>query len=305
MADVLPAPPRPFRRTRRPEDRVRILGSVVDLIRPEEMLYFVERRMALGLQTIVANHNLHSLYLVRRNAELRAFFQISHLIEVDSIPLLLWARLSGRGSRRFHRCTYLDWRDAFWERANENAWRVFYLGSASGVADEAALRLKARYPRVEIVARDGYFDMSVGSEQSRDVAEQIKAFAPDILFVGMGMPRQENWIMRHHADLGACAIFPVGAAFDYEAGVQKAAPRWLGRLGLEWLFRLLVDPVRLFSRYCIEPWSLILPALRDLVGRFDAKKPVERRVAERRAPRAGDVVPGRRASDYRGRGPRV
>ncbi len=262
-ADTAIAQPRPYRRSRRPEERVRVMGREMDLMRPEEVLHFVIQRLAASEQTIVANHNLHSLYLYPRDAELRAFYEISHLIEVDSTPLIAWARLIGKSARRLHRCTYLDWRDLFWAEARRRSWRVFYLGGAPGVAQTAAARLKAEWG-VEIEVADGYFDMTADSEGSADIRRRINAFDPDILFVGMGMPRQEAWIVRNHAKLGPCAIFSVGAAFDYEAGVQKAAPRWMGQVGLEWLFRLTADPKRLFTRYCVEPFSLIGPALRDL-----------------------------------------
>ena len=126
----LPAPERPFRKTRRADERVWIMGAQMDLIRPEEMLYFTARKIAAGEKAIIANHNLHSLYLMRRDPELCAFYQISDMIEVDSIPILMWARLSRRGGRRFHRCTYLDWRDMFWSRASDRGWRVYYLGAA-------------------------------------------------------------------------------------------------------------------------------------------------------------------------------
>ncbi len=78
------------------------------------------------------------------------------------------------------------------------------------------------------------------------------------------MPLQEAWISRHYDELNAAAVLPVGAAFDYEAGVQRAAPRVLGRLGLEWLYRLAADPRRLFHRYLVEPWTLLGPAAGDL-----------------------------------------
>ena len=80
----------------------------------------------------------------------------------------------------------------------------------------------------------------------------------------MGMPIQEAWLHRRYDQLDAAAVLPVGAAFDYEAGVQRPAPRLLGALGLEWLFRLLLDPRRLFHRYLVEPWSLVGPAMEDV-----------------------------------------
>lgn len=252
----------PFRRERRADERVVVLGRQMDLIRPEEVMHQVVRRLEAGQQTIVANHNLHSLYLFPRNAELRRFYEISTLIEVDSTPILAWTKLTQGRGRAFHRCTYLDWRDDFWALAAEKGWRVFYLGGAPGVAETAAERLRAEWPGATIAVRDGYFDMDAEAEA---VADQIRAFDPHIVLVGMGMPRQEAWVVRAHERLGACAVFTVGAAFDYEAGVQKAAPRWMGRAGIEWAFRLFADPKRLFFRYCVEPWSLAGPAFGDLL----------------------------------------
>jgi N-acetylglucosaminyldiphosphoundecaprenol N-acetyl-beta-D-mannosaminyltransferase len=141
---------------------------------------------------------------------------------------------------------------------------VFYLGGAPGVAETAAKRLQARWPGVQIATAHGYFDMEADSANSQYRVETINRFGPDVIFVGMGMPRQEAWIARNYDALRSGVVFSVGAAFDYEAGAQIAAPRWLGRVGLEWLFRFAVDPKRLFIRYFVEPWSLIRPALQDL-----------------------------------------
>ena len=300
---VAASPTTVFRQARRPDERVRIMGCPMDLVRPEEVWAFVARKIAAGEQTIIANHNLHSLHLVRKDAELTAFFQLADLIEVDSTPLLAWAQLVARRGRRFHRCTYLDWRVDFWPRAVTEGWRVFYLGGAPGVAARAAERLRSRYPGAQIAVRDGYFDMTAGSDAAKSVTDAVKAFRPHIVFVGMGMPRQEAWIVRNHQALGPCALFSVGAAFDYEAGAQRAAPRWMGRMGMEWLFRLATDPRRLFRRYCLEPWVLIPDAVGDLIGALKAKKPVEQRsLADRREERPRDWKnPGRRGADLRGK----
>ena len=259
------APARPFRRQRRSSERVTILGAAMDLVRPEEVFQFVADRLARGQGSVIANHNLHSLYLAGKNSEVRAFFAAADLVEVDSTPLILWARLVGRSSRSFHRCTYLDWRDLFWARAQAEGWRIFFVGGAPGVADAARDRILADYPDVNLATHHGYFDATAGSAENAAVVEAVNAFAPQILLVGMGMPRQEVWVLENHPALTApCASFTVGGAFDYEAGAQKAAPRWMGRLGVEWLFRLVVDPRRLFVRYCVEPWSLVGPAMTDL-----------------------------------------
>jgi len=244
--------------------RLRLLGGVVDLVTPGAMIQFVIDRLAAGQQTVIANHNLHSLYLLRRDPGFGKFFDISNLVQIDSTPLIWWAQLLGAPAQQAHRCTYLDYRDAFWAETRRQNWRVFHLGGAPDVAQRAADRLMEEWG-VEIGVHHGYFDDP--SPKADEITAAIAAFKPDILLVGMGMPRQEAWIVRNRAALGPCAIFSVGGAFDYEAGVQIAAPRWLGRLGMEWLFRLATNPRRLFFRYCIEPWALMGPALADLKAR--------------------------------------
>lgn len=261
-------PRRSFRRTRRSKERVALLGGEVDLVRPEEVLHHVTRAVREREPFVVANHNLHSFYLLRTGGDFRRFYAEADLVEVDSAPLIHFARALRLQSRTFHRCTYLDWRDHFWSLADRHGWRVFYLGGGQGVAEAAARNLAERYPGAQIRVRDGYFDARPGSAENARVLASIEAFEPHILFVGMGMPRQELWIQQNKAALPPCVVFSVGAAFDYEAGVQRTAPRWLGPLGLEWAFRLLADPRRLFARYCIEPWFLAGHAFGDVRRAF-------------------------------------
>lgn len=247
--------------------RVRLLGGDVDLITPRDVLRRVDGAVAAnGKSVLIANHNAHSLFLVRRSAPLRAFFAQADLIQINSVPLILWGRVLGLPLERGMRSTYLDWRDDFWRLAEARRWRVFYLGGAPGVADTAAARLAPRYPNVTIGVHHGYFDPAPASGENRRVLAQIAAFEPQVVLVGMGMPLQEIWASENRAALGCGAILTVGAAFDYEAGVQTAAPRWTGRLGVEWLARLIGQPRRLAGRYLLEPWSLLGPALGDVAA---------------------------------------
>lgn len=254
----------PIRARRADAQRVRMLGGAIDLMRPEEVLRFLEDCVLREQQSVIGNHNLHSLYLLPRTPGMQRIYDLADVVQLDSTPLVWFGRLLKLPVRPFHRSTYLDWREHFWGLANRKGWRVLYVGGAEGVAQAAAARLQGLYPGAEIEGLSGYFDVTPGSLGNQAVLGAIRTFSPDVLFVGMGMPRQEIWIADNIGHLPPCPILPVGAAFDYEAGVQKAAPRWMGRLGLEWLFRLAVDPRRLFSRYCVEPWFLIGPALQDL-----------------------------------------
>ena len=245
---------------------MRVLGGAMDLVKSAEVFHFVTGKIKAGEKAIIANHNLHSLYLIQKNDEIREFFNRADLIEVDSMPLIFWARLNGRTSRRFHRATYLDWREEFWDKVREQGWRVFLLGSEPGVAETARERILAQWPDVQLATHHGYFDMEPDSAENAAVVDQINAFGADVVLVGMGMPRQEIWTLRNIAKLAACVCFTVGGAFDYEAGVQKPAPRWLGQFGVEWLYRLIIDPRRKFHRYCVEPFFLLAPAVRDLTA---------------------------------------
>ena len=273
----------PFRRQRRPEQRVTLLGAGMDLLKPEEMLHFVRGCVAAGRKAIVANHNLHSLYLLRRNPQMAAFYARADVVEVDSLPLTLWARVIYGRSRRFHRCTYMDFRTLLWDWAQADGWRVYYLGGKPGVVEKAGERLTARWPGAVIGGRDGYFKH--GGEEEAEVLADIAAFRPSILMVGMGMPQQEVWIERCYDRLPDCVILPVGAAFDYEAGIIATPPSWTGRVGLEGVYRLLCEPRRMFARYVLEPWTLLGPALRDLLDRGRLRRqhapaPYVRSVAE-------------------------
>ena len=244
--------------------RVRLLGAEVDLVTPDQVMATVAEHVASGAPAVIANHNAHSLHLLRRSPRLRAFFDMADLIEVDSTPMVAWGRVLGLPISREHRCTYLDWRETFWEMARSLGWRVFFVGGAPGVADLACERLAERWPGVQLQCHHGYFDLSADGAENREVLDKIAAYAPDIIFVGMGMPRQEEWILANRAKVARGVMFSLGGAFDYEAGVQIAAPRWMGKVGLEWLFRLASQPRRLAHRYLIEPWSLLPVALEDV-----------------------------------------
>jgi N-acetylglucosaminyldiphosphoundecaprenol N-acetyl-beta-D-mannosaminyltransferase len=111
---------------------------------------------------------------------------------------------------------------------------------------------------------EGFFDASCGSAENEALIQRINDYQPDLLVVGMGMPRQEFWTQENFARLKAHVILSSnGAAFDCIAGAVPFPPRWSGRLGLEWLFRFYHEPRRLFSRYVIEPWYVLAVLLVD------------------------------------------
>jgi N-acetylglucosaminyldiphosphoundecaprenol N-acetyl-beta-D-mannosaminyltransferase len=229
-----------------------------------EMNKVVEEGVREHRKWIISNHNLHSVYLFHRHATLRDFYAHVHWTYLDGMPLVSLGRLYGYPVQRNQRLTNADWMGPLMELAANSGWRVFYLGSRKQVAERGAAQLRKLYPHLQIEVTDGYFDARSESAENEAVVSRINAYKPDLLMVGMGMPRQELWTHENHARLNAHVILSSnGAGLDYIAGAVPTPPRWAGRVGLEWMFRLVNEPRRLFARYLIEPWYIVFLLMLD------------------------------------------
>jgi len=254
-------------------DTVSFLGLTLQPRSLPELNLLVEQGIRDHRNWIIANHNLHSLYLLHRHPKLREFYASVRWTHIDGMPLVALGRLYGYPLERQHRVTLVDWTYPLMELAAKKGWRVFHLGSSEGAAEKGAAQLRKLYPALQIEVSGGYFDARYGSSENEAMLERINAYAPALLMVGMGMPRQELWTHENFSRLKADVILSsVGAAFDYVAGAVPTPPRWSGRLGLEWAFRLAHDPARLFGRYFVEPWYILLLLLLDYPRhRYDGK----------------------------------
>lgn len=245
-------------------EKVNFLNVQIDKINMDELTKLVCENIELKRKCLITNHNLHSVYLFQRDEELRKCYELSDYTHIDGMPLVFIGKILRRGTISTHRITYVDWIYPLLEEVNKiPQLNVFYLGSKHGVADKAVEKLKKRYPKLYFKTHPGYFDMN-GIENDA-LIEEINTFGPHILFVGMGMPRQEHWIYKNYGKLGDCIILPCGACFDYISGEVKTPPRWLGKMYLEWLFRFIFEPKRLFFRYFVEPLFLFPIFLKELL----------------------------------------
>ncbi len=249
-----------------------LLGARIDAMTQDDLHEVIARAVAENRKWIVAHHNMHSLYLQERDPKMRALFREARCVHVDGMSLILLGRLLGLGLRREHRVTYADWVRPLLGFAAHRGFRVFYLGSRPGVAERAAELLRAEIPKLQIATHHGYFPGAPEAPENRRVLHEIGGFRPDILMVGMGMPRQEHWIVDNLERVQARAILTTGACMDYVAGVVPTPPRWMGRMGLEWLHRLGSEPARLWQRYILEPWLVLAFALRRQSVQIRAKQ---------------------------------
>jgi N-acetylglucosaminyldiphosphoundecaprenol N-acetyl-beta-D-mannosaminyltransferase len=245
----------------------RLLGVTVDQLTTATLYEAIGEAIESPGRVVIANHNLHSIYLYHHDAKMRQFYGRARYVFIDGMPLVAVGRLLGYPLRREHRMTSIDWLRPLLPTAVRQGWRLFLLGSRPGVAERAAAILRAEFPGLHIDAMHGYFDPRPGSEGGDAVVERIAAFRPDLLCLGMGMPRQEHWIEDHLDRLQAKAVFNLGGFMELLTGELPLPPRWASRLGLEWLVRLISRPRRVWRRYLVEPWSLLPHLARDLHSR--------------------------------------
>lgn len=245
---------------------VRIDGFTIDSI-----FEVIGQSITRKSRCVIGHHNLHSVYLFHHDPAMRAFYDtIADYIFIDGMPLVLWGKMLGLPLARENRFTSVDWLPVLMDLCAKHGWRVFYLGGRPTVMATGIASLQTRYEDLAITGHDGYFDMASDRENHR-VVDAINAWHTDLLLVGMGMPRQERWILEQLPHLNVSCIMPVGAALDYVAGAIPTPPRWMSRLGLEWLARLIAEPRRLGKRYLVEPWFLLPYVIADARDRVRRK----------------------------------
>ena len=253
---------------------VELLGVKVTGATVSELNGLIGTAVATGEKWILANHNLHSLYLFHHDEKLRDFFSRAKLAHADGMSLILIARLLGFRMSRDQRVTYVDWVLPLMREASTRGWRVFFVGGRPGVGLAASHMLMKEFPGLDLKVHHGYFDSRSGCCENLEILSRINACRPHVLMVGMGMPLQEHWILDNLDLLEVNAILPVGACMDYVAGHVSTPPRWMGRIGLEWLYRFSCEPKRLGRRYLAEPWfiaRLLAKAIwQRLAGRHEA-----------------------------------
>ena len=226
----------------------RVFGIPIELAQPAQMLRTITGWVGSGTPHRVMYVNAHVVNESRAIPELRRALESAELVYCDGYGVRLAARVLEVPVP--HRMTGADWVWGLAALCEAAGSSVYLLGSDPPIAQQAAARLKRWYPDLNIAgSHHGYFDLD--SPHSERVIEDINARDPDIVIVGMGTPKQELWVQRNAHRLNADVLWTVGALLDYIAGRVPRAPRWLSDNGLEWIFRLAVEPHRMWKRYLL------------------------------------------------------
>jgi N-acetylglucosaminyldiphosphoundecaprenol N-acetyl-beta-D-mannosaminyltransferase len=205
----------------------------------------------------------HSVMECYDHPDLRAIYNRSGLTTPDGMAIVWLMR--ARGFRFVERVYGPDLMLAVCQSGIEKGYRHFFYGAAPGVAEKLVECLQERFPCLQVAGIESPPFRQLTPAEDQEMIERIRAARPDIVWVGIGSPRQERWMSDHLDRLGVPVLVGVGAAFDFLSGNKPQAPRWVQRSGLEWLFRLASEPRRLWKRYILGYpvfiWRVLLQQL--------------------------------------------
>jgi N-acetylglucosaminyldiphosphoundecaprenol N-acetyl-beta-D-mannosaminyltransferase len=230
-------------------ETIKLLGIRFHKLTRQQLFQVITQSLKTERKIIIAHVNIHALNLAYEMDWYRDFLNRADFVFCDGFGVVLGARLMGHVIKAEHRLTCPDWIEELALFYQQHNLSLFLLGGKPGVAEEAATKLKMAAPELRIATHHGYFQKT--NAENDQVVARINTFKPHILYVGFGMPFQEEWIQNNINQVEAKIFMPLGACFDFYTGRIYRGPRWLTDYGLEWLCRLLFEPKRLWRRYLI------------------------------------------------------
>jgi N-acetylglucosaminyldiphosphoundecaprenol N-acetyl-beta-D-mannosaminyltransferase len=232
--------------------KVNICGVEIDNITFKEAIEEIGRLVSKHIPAYIVTPNVDVIVKLQDDAKFREIYLSASLVLVDGVPLLWGAKFLGTPLKE--KISGSDLFPKLCGVAAERGYKVFFLGGREGAGQKAAEVLKRSYSSLQVA---GYYSPPFGFEnkeiESEKIVRMIKEVKPDILFVGLGSPKQEKWIYKYKQCLPMIKIFmAIGATINFEAGLICRAPKWMSNLGIEWFYRLLSEPQRLWKRYLLD-----------------------------------------------------
>ena len=245
--------------------RIEVLGCPMDVASMGETVEAIRGEVAAGRFTQHVVVNVAKLVNMRTDAQLKESVQSCDIINIDGMGVVLGARLLGYAVPE--RVAGVDLFHELLAMSADNGFSVFLLGAKDDVVAAAAAKVQALYPKLKIAGyHHGYF-----WDDEAAMVEKIRASGAQLLFVAITSPKKENFINRWRDRLGVNFVMGVGGTFDVVAGKVKRAPVWMQNYGLEWLYRVMQEPGRMWKRYLTTnsqfAWLLVRAKFRQLAGR--------------------------------------
>jgi N-acetylglucosaminyldiphosphoundecaprenol N-acetyl-beta-D-mannosaminyltransferase len=234
--------------------------SAIDM---ETALDTVDRWVRLRERRYVCVTGVHGIMESQRDARLKDIHNRAGLVTPDGMPLVWISHMMG--FKQVARVYGPDLMLAVCERSRAAGYRHFFFGGAPGVAETLTTVVRARFPGIHVAGTFSPSFEPLRPDEIERAARIINAACADIVWVGLSTPKQEYWMDAASSSISAPVLIGCGAAFDFNAGLKRQAPRWMQRSGLEWTFRFMTEPRRLWRRYLIGNskfvWLMFLQAL--------------------------------------------
>lgn len=242
--------------------RINVLGVGVSLVNMNRALDQIDEWIENGERTYVCVTSVHGVMEAQRSTDLRGIINHAGMVTPDGMPLVWLGRAKDKSVTRVYGPDLLLAEVA---RSATSGHRHFFYGGGPGVASRLAKQLQNRFPGLKVVGTIEPPFAPLERLATQDTAAAINQAQPDVVWVGISTPKQERWMAAMRSQLQAPVLIGVGAAFDFHSGSVRQAPTWMQRSGLEWLFRLITEPRRLWRRYLVNnPWFVWSLALQRL-----------------------------------------
>jgi N-acetylglucosaminyldiphosphoundecaprenol N-acetyl-beta-D-mannosaminyltransferase len=241
-----------------------ILGVGVSAINMEMALNTIDRWLVERTPRYVCVTSTHSIMECYDDPAIRNIYNSAGLVTPDGMPMVWLSRLNGYS--HVNRVYGPDLLLELCERSLEHGYRHFFYGGSAKTLDLLDRRLSARFPGLRIVGKYAPPFRALTAKEDDEIVRTINATNADIVWVGLGCPKQERWMAEHVDRLHAPALIGVGAAFDFHAGTKKQAPRWMQRHGMEIFFRVLSEPRRLWRRFLRNHPRFVVLALLQILN---------------------------------------
>ena len=233
----------------RPHPRVDVLGIHVSVTDMDETVETFARWIDWGERHLVCVSDMNSVLQARADERLTEVYNNSGLTVADGMPLV-WAGKRA-GFDRMARVCGPDLLERVMAEAAERGWSQYFYGGAGGVAEQLRENFVARHPGLRVAGAYSPPYRALTEAEDAEIVDRLNEAKPDIIWVGLGAPKQERWMAEHRDRLDAAILIGVGAAFDFHTGRLDRAPGWMQRSGLEWSYRLYKEPRRLWRRYVL------------------------------------------------------
>jgi len=242
--------------------RIEFMGCFIDNLSMEETLQRIQEFILSQKPHQHVVVNVDKVVKANRDPELRRIINECALINVDGMPIVWASRLLGKGLKE--RVTGVDLFEALMLRAAEKGWRVYFLGARDEVVRGVKERYEKSLPGLKVSGfRNGYWK----PEEEAAVVREITDARPDLLFVAISSPKKEQFLGKYQAEMKVPFAMGVGGTFDVVTGRVQRAPKWMQRCGLEWFYRFLQEPRRMFRRYFIEDMAFFGLLLKEWLRR--------------------------------------